>query len=103
MNTAKNTALQCIDDKINEGKTIVDNAINDIRTAAQNISGAAQLMEQCKQYTVQFPSMAGLVAKVSCFGQVWQINGIAITIENDQFPFSFCSFSLDLGIAYDEK
>lgn len=62
--------MQCIDDKVNEGKTIADNAINDIRSAMQNISGAAQLMAQCTQYTVQFPSMAGLVAKVSCLGKV---------------------------------
>lgn len=70
LNTAKNTAMQCINDKINEGKTIADNAINDIQTAIQNITGGAQLMAQCSQYTVQFPSMAGLVAKVTCLGQV---------------------------------
>lgn len=80
MNTAKNTALQCINDKIDEGKTIADNAINDIQTAAQNITAAAQLMAQCAQYTVQFPSMAGLAAKVACLGQVSkiEINGIRL-------------------------
>lgn len=75
MNTAKNTAMQCIEDKVNQGKTIVENAVNDIQSAVQNISGAAQLMSQCTQYTVQFPSMAGLVAKVTCLGQV-TINGM---------------------------
>lgn len=70
LNTAKNTAMQCINEKVNEGRTIADNAINDIQTAIQNITGGAQLMAQCSQYTVQFPSMAGLVAKVTCLGQV---------------------------------
>lgn len=70
MNTAKNTAMQCINDKVNEGETIADNAINDIQSAIQNITGGAQLMAQCSQYTIQFPSMAGLVAKVTCLGQV---------------------------------
>ncbi|XP_055325055.1 uncharacterized protein LOC129579223 [Sitodiplosis mosellana] len=64
--TAKNTAIQCITDKFNEGKTIVDNAINNIRSAVQDINGGAQLIAECSQFTVGFPSVAGLVAKVTC-------------------------------------
>lgn len=70
MNTAKSTALQCINDKFNEGKTIVDNAINDIRTTIQDVSGAAQMISECRQFTITFPSIAGLVAKVACLSQV---------------------------------
>lgn len=68
--TAKTTAIQCINDKINEGKTIVDNAINNIRTAAQDISGGAQLIAECSQFTIELPSVAGLVAKVTCLSKV---------------------------------
>lgn len=68
--TAKNTAIQCITDKFNEGKTIMDKAIDDIRSAVQDISGGAQLIAECNQFTVGFPSMAGLIAKVTCLSKV---------------------------------
>lgn len=70
INTAKSTALQCINDKFNESKTIVENAINNIQAAVQDVAGGAQLIVQCSQYTIQFPSIAGLVAKVTCLSQV---------------------------------
>lgn len=70
INTAKSTAMQCISDKMNEGKTIVDNAINDIQAAARDVSNGAQLITQCREFTVTFPSVAGLVAKVTCLSQV---------------------------------
>lgn len=62
--------MQCINDKMNEGKTIVDNAINDIQAAARDVSNGAQLITQCREFTVTFPSVAGLVAKVTCLSQV---------------------------------
>lgn len=62
--------MQCISEKFNEGKAIADNAINDIQSAAQNVSGAAQMIAQCREYTVSFPSGAGLVARVACLSQV---------------------------------
>lgn len=68
--TAKNTAMQCITDKFNEGKTIVDNAINNIRSAIEDINGGAKLIAECSQFTIQFPSVAGLVAKVTCLSKV---------------------------------
>ncbi|XP_031636328.1 uncharacterized protein LOC116349162 [Contarinia nasturtii] len=64
--TARTTAMQCINDKFNEGKTIMDKAINNIRTAAEDINGGAQLIAECSQFTIGFPSVAGLVAKVTC-------------------------------------
>lgn len=70
MNTAKSTAMQCINNKFNEGKTIADNAINNIRTAVQDVSNGAQLIAECRQFTITFPSVAGFVAKVTCFSQV---------------------------------
>lgn len=70
MNTAKSTAMQCINDKCNEGKTIADNAINNIRTAVQDVSNGAQLIAECRQFTITFPSVAGFVAKVTCLSQV---------------------------------
>lgn len=70
IDTAKNTAMQCINDKVNEGKTIVDNALNNIQSAAQDIRGGAQLIAECTQFTITFPSMAGLVAKVTCLTKV---------------------------------
>lgn len=80
INTAKSTAMQCISNKINEGKTIVDNAINDIQSAVQDVAGGAQLMAECARFTIQFPSVAGLVARVTCLSQVcryslFQCNG----------------------------
>lgn len=68
--TAKSTAMQCINNKFDEGKTILDNAINNIRSAAQDISDGAQLIAECSQFTVAFPSVAGLLAKVTCLGKV---------------------------------
>lgn len=70
INTAKSTAMQCINDKFNEGKTIVDNAIKDIQNTVQDVANGAQLMAECAQFTIQFPSVAGLVAKVTCLSQV---------------------------------
>lgn len=70
MNTARNTSLQCISDKMNQGKTILDNAINNIRTAAQNISNGAELISVCSQFTLTYPSMAGLIARATCLSQV---------------------------------
>lgn len=70
MGTAKNTAIKCINDKVDEGKTILDNAINNIRSAIQDISDGAQLIAECSQFTVGFPSAAGLVAKVTCLSKV---------------------------------
>lgn len=77
MNTARNTAWQCMEDKINQANTIAENTINDIQFAMQNVTGAAQLMAQCSTHTVQLPSMAGLVAKVACLGQVSRINDMS--------------------------
>lgn len=68
INTAKTTALQCINEKMDEGKRIVDNAINDIKQTAQDVGDSAVLMALCNQYPIT--SVASLVAKVSCLGQV---------------------------------
>lgn len=71
MNTARSTAMQCIRDKINQGKTIVENAVNNIQSAAQDMSNGSQLISQCQQYLSSFPSSAGVVAKVACLTQVY--------------------------------
>lgn len=70
MNTAKSTAMQCITDKINQGKTIADNAIKDIRNTVQDIRNAGQIIAECRQYSISFPSIAGVVAKIACLSQV---------------------------------
>lgn len=82
MNTAKSTAMQCINDKCNEGKTIADNAINNIRTAIQDVSNGAQLIAECRQFTITFPSVAGFVAKVTCLSQVWMKFTFVFSINN---------------------
>lgn len=71
MNTARSTAMQCITDKINQGKTIVDNAINNIQSAAQDVSNGSQLISQCQQHLLSFPSPAGIIARVACLTQVY--------------------------------
>lgn len=72
LNIARVTAMQCITDKVNEGKTIIDNAINNIESAAQDIGNGAHAIVECKQFLTSFPSVAGAVAKVTCLSQVEQ-------------------------------
>lgn len=70
INTARTTAMQCITDKLNQGKMIADNAIKDIRTVIQDIRSAGQMIAECRQFLISFPSVAGAVAKVACLSQV---------------------------------
>lgn len=91
INTAKSTAMQCINDKFNEGKTIADNAINNIRTAVQDVSNGAQLIAECRQFTVEFPSVAGFVAKVTCLSQVLFSN-FTLNFQIEFYALIFCSF-----------
>lgn len=62
--------MQCITDKLNEGKEIADNAMNDIRTAMQEIGNATQMIGECRQFLTIFPSVAGAIAKIACLSEV---------------------------------
>lgn len=68
LNTAKSTAMQCINDKVDQGKAIIRSAIDDIKTAAEDVADNARLMAQCSQFEVS--SVSTLVAKISCLSQV---------------------------------
>lgn len=70
INTAKATAMQCITNKVNQGKTIVETAIVNIQLAANSITSGTQLLAECRQYVSLFPSPAGFVAKTACLSQV---------------------------------
>lgn len=70
ISTAKTTAMQCITNKVNQGKTIVETAIANIQSAAQGITSGTQLLAECRQYVSLFPSPAGFVAKAACLSQV---------------------------------
>lgn len=70
LNTARSIATQCITDKFNEGKATIENAINNIQSAVNDIGNGAKAIVECKQFLIAFPSVAGSVAKITCLGQV---------------------------------
>lgn len=70
INTAKTAAMQCITNKVNQGKAIVETAIANIQSAANSLTSGTQLLAECRQYVTLFPSPAGFVAKAACLSQV---------------------------------
>lgn len=70
INTARNQVKQCVDDKINEVRTIVENGISNIANAISDTNNVAQLLANCNQLTLSYPSVAGLIAKGACLNSV---------------------------------
>lgn len=55
---------------MNEGKSIIESARNNIQSAFDNIANGAQMIAECNRITSEFPSAAGIVAKAACFQEV---------------------------------
>lgn len=64
---------QCVTDKLNEGKSIIESARNNIQSAFDNIANGAQMMAECNKITLEFPSAAGIVAKAACLQEVYAL------------------------------
>lgn len=77
----------------------MENAINNIQTAVQDVAGGAKLIIQCTQYTIQFPSIAGLVARVTCLSQVCTIHFLLVFIRKMLIIFNFFIHAIRKGIA----
>lgn len=63
-------AGQCLSDKINEAKSIAQDFQYSIANAVANIKDVSQQLAECRLLASIYPSVAGLIAKVSCLNIV---------------------------------
>ncbi|XP_037038443.1 uncharacterized protein LOC119075965 [Bradysia coprophila] len=63
---ARVTAGQCLANKINEVKSIVDDFRTSITDAVANVRDVGEQLGQCRILANLYPSIAGLIAKASC-------------------------------------
>lgn len=67
---SKTMAGQCLSNKINEAKNIVQDFRNSITNAVVNLRDVAGQIKQCQILANLYPSIAGLIAKASCLNIV---------------------------------
>lgn len=63
--------MQCITDKLNNGKAIVDGAVQDIQNTVQSIGNVGQMIDQCKESSKSLPFLSGAIARFACLSQVY--------------------------------
>lgn len=63
-------AGQCLSNKINEAKSIVQDFRQSITNAVDNLKDVSKQVAQCQIFANLYPSIAGLIAKASCLNIV---------------------------------
>lgn len=62
--------MQCLTDKVNKGKAIVDGAVQDIQNTVQNIGNVGEMINRCKESSESLPFLSGAIARFACLTQV---------------------------------
>lgn len=62
--------MQCITDKVNNGRAIVEGAVQDIQNAVQSIGNVGQMIDQCRESSKPLPFLSGAIARFACLSQV---------------------------------
>lgn len=63
-------AGQCLSNKVNEAKSIVEDFRYSITNAVDNVKDVSKQIAQCQLLANLYPSIAGLIAKASCLNIV---------------------------------
>lgn len=62
--------MQCITDKVNNGKAIVEGAVQDIQNTVQSIGNVGQMIDKCKESSSSLPFLSGAIVRFACLTQV---------------------------------